>query len=143
MFITFVAAFMHSDVLIICFRGRQLGNLSSEVIRVISMVLEGQSKRQKEDKCNAYLSKGMWSAQKHETHGSSGLRKTIWTNSFLKGPGRKEGSQNEALFLMKQKHIKPSSVAQWEQPNKLKTVLKTTVLSLELSGHPMSLMKRQ
>lgn len=77
MFINFITAFMDSDVLIILFRGMELGNLSLEVIRVISMVLEGQSKRQKEDKCNAYLSKGIWSAQKHKTHGCSGLRKII------------------------------------------------------------------
>lgn len=70
MLINFIAASMHSDVLIICFRGRQLGNSSLDVTRVISMVLEGQSKRQKEDKCNAYLSKGIWSAQKHEIRGS-------------------------------------------------------------------------
>lgn len=77
MLINFVTAFIHSDVLIICFRGRQPGNLSLEVIRVISMVLEGQSKRQNEDKCNAYLSKGIWSAQKHKTREPSGLRKII------------------------------------------------------------------
>lgn len=76
MFINFIVLSLHSEVLIICFRGRQLGNLSLELIRVISMVLEGQSKRQKEHKCNPYLSKGIRSAQKHKTRGSSGLRKT-------------------------------------------------------------------
>lgn len=112
MFINFAAAFMNSDVLIICFRGKQLGILTLEVIRVISTVLVSQRKRQKEDKCNAYLSKGVWSAQKHETLGSLGLRKkNICTNSFLKGLERKEGLQNEALFLMKQKNIKPSTEA--------------------------------
>lgn len=58
MLINFIAAFMHSNVLIIHFRGMQLGHLSSQAIIVISMNLEDQSKRKGKDKCNAYLSKG-------------------------------------------------------------------------------------
>lgn len=91
MFINFTAAFMNSDVLIICFGGKQLGILTLKVIRVISTVLEGQRKGQKEDKCNAYLSKGIWSAQKHKALGSSGLRKKHFYQFIFKGTCKKGG----------------------------------------------------
>jgi len=71
---------MHSDVSIICFRGMQLGHLSSQATRVISMNLENQSKRQGKDKCNPYLSKGIcWSPKTQDTFSLSS-QKTIWIN---------------------------------------------------------------
>lgn len=74
MLINFIAASMHSGVLIICFRKFWKFELRGNKSYLYGL---GRSECRTEDKRNAYFSKGIWSAQKHKTRGASGLRKTI------------------------------------------------------------------
>lgn len=109
MLISFIAACMHSDVLIVHFRGMQLDHLILQAIRVISMNLEYQSKRQGNDKCNAYLSKGMRNSPNPQTHWASGLRKLLEPNHFYRDLEENRSCKARACFSRTKSQITFSS----------------------------------